>query len=132
MVAQARFEGQVAVVTGASRGIGEGMALRFAREGASVVVAANEDAVHEAGERIRSATDAKVLSLVVDVTDRSQVVGLYDQTMAEFGRVDISIQNAGVITIKKLAELTEEEWDLVLDVNAKGVFLCCQAAANAA
>ena len=130
MVAQAQFEGQVAVVTGASRGIGEGIALRFAREGASVVVAANEDAVHEAGERIRSATDAKVLSLVVDVTDRSQVEGLYEQTVAEFGRVDISIQNAGVITIKKLAELTEEEWDLVLDVNAKGVFLCCQAAAK--
>ncbi len=73
---------------------------------------------------------AKVLSLVVDVTDRRQVEGLYERTVAAFGRVDISIQNAGVITIKKLDELTEEEWDLVLDVNTKGVFLCCQAAAK--
>jgi meso-butanediol dehydrogenase/(S,S)-butanediol dehydrogenase/diacetyl reductase len=130
MVGLARFEGQVVVVTGASRGIGEGIALRFAQEGASVVLAANEDAVHEAAERIRSATDAKVLSLVVDVTDRSQVEDLYARTVGELGRVDVSVQNAGVITIKKLDELTEQEWDLVLDVNTKGVFLCCQAAAK--
>ncbi|MGD8485271.1 MAG: glucose 1-dehydrogenase [Chloroflexota bacterium] len=130
MVGQARFEGQVVVVTGASRGIGEGIALRFAQEGASVVVAANEEAVHEAAERIRSATGAKVLSLVVDVTDKGQVEDLYEHTVAEFGRVDVSVQNAGVITIKELDKLTEQEWDLVLDVNTKGVFLCCQAAAK--
>jgi meso-butanediol dehydrogenase/(S,S)-butanediol dehydrogenase/diacetyl reductase len=66
----------------------------------------------------------------VDVTDRGQVGDLYDRTVSELGRVDVSVQNAGVITIKKLDELTEEEWDLVLDVNTKGVFLCCQAAAK--
>lgn len=130
MVGQARFKGQVAVVTGASRGIGEGIALRFAQEGASVVVAANEERVHEVAERIRKETSARALSLVVDVTDKSQVEAMYERTVAEFGRVDISIQNAGIITIKKLDELTEEEWDLVLDVNTKGVFLCCQAAAK--
>ncbi len=130
MVGQARFEGQVVVVTGASRGIGEGIALRFAEEGASVVVAANEEAVHDAAERIRSATSASALSLVVDVTDRSQVEDLYERTVNEFGRVDVSVQNAGVITIKPIDELTEDEWDLVLDVNTKGVFLCCQAAAK--
>ena len=128
MVGQARFEGQVVVVTGASRGIGEGIALRFAQEGASVVLAANEEAVHEAAERIRSATDAKALSLVVDVTDKGQVEDLYQRTVSEFDRVDVSVQNAGVITIKPLNELSEQEWDLVLDVNTKGVFLCCQAA----
>lgn len=130
MVGQARFTGQVAVVTGASRGIGEGIALRFAQEGASVVVAANEELVHKVAERIRKETSARALSLVVDVTDKSQVEAMYERTVAEFGRVDISIQNAGIITIKKLDELTEEEWDLVLDVNTKGVFLCCQAAAK--
>lgn len=130
MAGQSRFEGQVVVVTGASRGIGEGIALRFAQEGATVIVAANEAAVHEAAERIRSATGAEVLSLVVDVTDRGQVEALYERTVADFGRVDVSVQNAGVITIKPFDQLTEEEWDLVLDVNAKGVFLCCQAAAK--
>ncbi len=129
MVGQARFEGQVVVITGASRGIGEGIALRFAQEGASVVLAANEEAVHEAAERIRSATDARVLSFIVDVTNKGQVADLYQQTVSEFGRVDVSVQNAGVITIKPLDELSEQEWDLVLDVNTKGVFLCCQAAA---
>ena len=130
MMGQARFEGQAVVITGASRGIGEGIALRFAQEGASLVLAANEDAVDEAAERIRSATDAKVLSFVVDVTDKGQVEDLYERTVSELGRVDVSVQNAGVITIKPLDELSEEEWDLVLDVNTKGVFLCCQAAAR--
>ena len=130
MMGQARFEGQAVVITGASRGIGEGIALRFAQEGASLVLAANEDAVDEAAERIRSATDAKVLSFVVDVTDKGQVEDLYERTVSELGRVDVSVQNAGVITIKPLDELTEREWDLVMDVNTKGVFLCCQAAAR--
>lgn len=130
MVRQARFAGQVAVVTGASRGIGEGIARRFAQEEASVVVAANEDLVHEVADRIRAETGAQALSMVVDVTDREQVEAMYERTMAEFGRLDVSVQNAGVITIKKLPDLTEDEWDLVLDVNAKGVFLCCQAAAR--
>jgi meso-butanediol dehydrogenase / (S,S)-butanediol dehydrogenase / diacetyl reductase len=127
---QARFEGRVIVVTGASRGIGRGIALRFASEGGGVVVAANEEAVHEVAEEIRTGTGAKAMSIVVDVTDREQVQDLYQRTVAEFGRLDVSIQNAGVITIKKLQELTEDEWDLVMDVNAKGVFLCCQAAAK--
>ena len=99
MVGQARFEGQVVVVTGASRGIGEGIALRFAQEGASLVLAANEDAVDEAAERIRSATDAKVLSFVVDVTDKGQVEDLYERTVSEFGRVDVSVQNLSLIHI---------------------------------
>ena len=130
MVGQARFEGQVVVVTGASRGIGEGIALRFAQEGASLVLAANEEAVHEAAVRIRSATEAKVLSFVVVVTDKGQVAVLFERTVCELGRIVVSVQNAGVITIKPLDELTEREWDLVMDVNTKGVFLCCQAAAK--
>ncbi len=69
-------------------------------------------------------------SYVVDVTDIGQVAEFYARIARERGRIDVSIQNAGVITIKPLAELTEREWDLVLDVNTKGVFLCCQAAAR--
>jgi meso-butanediol dehydrogenase/(S,S)-butanediol dehydrogenase/diacetyl reductase len=125
-----RFAGKVVVVTGASRGIGAGIARRFASEGAAVAVASNEDLVHQVAESLRREYGGTVSSQLVDVTDRAQVTDLYDTVAREHGRVDVSIQNAGVITIKPLAELTEREWDLVLDVNTKGVFLCCQAAAK--
>jgi meso-butanediol dehydrogenase/(S,S)-butanediol dehydrogenase/diacetyl reductase len=64
------------------------------------------------------------------VTDKTAVEDLYEQTVGEFGTVDVSIQNAGVITIAKIEEMTEQEWDQILAVNTKGVFLCCQAAAR--
>jgi meso-butanediol dehydrogenase/(S,S)-butanediol dehydrogenase/diacetyl reductase len=123
-----RFEGKVAVVTGGSRGIGKGIAERFAREGASVCVAANEPLVHETAAALRTA-GARALSVVVDVTDPAQVKAMYEQVARELGEVDISVQNAGVITVARLEHLTEAEWDRVLAVNTKGVFLCCQAAA---
>ncbi len=123
-----RFEGKVAVVTGGSRGIGLAIAQRFAAEGAKVCVAANEARVHEAGEALRRA-GATALSLEVDVTSKAAVVDLYARVARELGEVDVSCQNAGVITIAKLEDFTEAEWDKVMDVNTKGVFLCCQEAA---
>jgi meso-butanediol dehydrogenase/(S,S)-butanediol dehydrogenase/diacetyl reductase len=124
-----RFSGKVAVITGASRGIGEGIARRFASEGATVAVASNEDRVHAVAQGLRELGGA-VSSHVVDVTDRAQVNAFYDAVVREHGRIDVSVQNAGVITIKPLPELTEQEWDRIMDVNTKGVFLCCQAAAR--
>ncbi|HEY9054535.1 MAG TPA: glucose 1-dehydrogenase [Rectinemataceae bacterium] len=123
-----RFEGKVAVVTGASRGIGRGIALRFASEGAAVVTAANEERCAEVAAEIVAA-GGRASSFVLDVTDKSQVEALYSHAVSVFGRLDISVQNAGVITIAKLQDLAEEEWDRVMAVNTKGVFLCCQAAA---
>jgi meso-butanediol dehydrogenase/(S,S)-butanediol dehydrogenase/diacetyl reductase len=117
------------VVTGASRGIGAGIARRFASEGAAVAVASNEDLVHKVADSLREYGGA-VSSHIVDVTDIAQVAQLYAAVVREHGRIDVSVQNAGVITIKPLPELTEREWDLVMDVNTKGVFLCCQAAAK--
>lgn len=124
-----RFEDQVVVITGASRGIGEGIALRFAKEGANVVVAANEEQVHEVAQKIE-ALGRKAVSIVMDVTKKDQVEELYAKTFDTFGKIDVSIQNAGVITVKKLEELTEDEWNWVLSVNTTGVFLCCQVAAK--
>lgn len=124
-----RFNGKVVVINGASRGIGAGLARRFAGEGATVVVTANEEQVHNVAQEIRE-QGHEAMSVVVDVTIKSQVEDLYEQVVAKHGKVDVSIQNAGVITIKKFDELTEEEWDFVMDVNTKGVFLCCQAAAK--
>ncbi len=124
-----RFKEQVVVITGASRGIGRGIALRFAAEGARLVVAANEGKVHEVAEEIK-ALGGQASAIVCDVTDKQSVVDLYDQAVETFGQVDVSIQNAGVITIAELENLSEAAWDRTMDVNTKGVFLCCQAAAK--
>jgi meso-butanediol dehydrogenase/(S,S)-butanediol dehydrogenase/diacetyl reductase len=124
-----RFAGKVGVIVGASRGIGAGIARRFAAEGATLALASNEDRVHAVAAELEE-FGGRVSAHLVDVTDAAGVAHLYDTIVSEHGRVDVSIQNAGVITIKPLADLTEREWDFVLDVNTKGVFLCCQAAAR--
>jgi meso-butanediol dehydrogenase/(S,S)-butanediol dehydrogenase/diacetyl reductase len=123
-----RFVGKVVVVTGGSRGIGLAIAKRFGLEGAAVCVAANEPRVHEAAAELK-ALGIKAISFELDVTDSGQVKALYQKVADELGEVDISVQNAGVITIAKLEDLSESEWDKVMAVNTKGVFLCCQEAA---
>jgi meso-butanediol dehydrogenase/(S,S)-butanediol dehydrogenase/diacetyl reductase len=123
-----RFEGKVAVITGGSRGIGRAIAERFGREGAAVCVVANEGLVHEAGAALRD-QGIRAISAEVDVTSREQVVALYERVADELGEVDISVQNAGVITVARLEDLAEAEWDHIMAVNTKGVFLCCQQAA---
>jgi meso-butanediol dehydrogenase / (S,S)-butanediol dehydrogenase / diacetyl reductase len=114
-----RFEGRTVVVTGAGGGIGKGIASRFAAEGARVVLADRSEQVHEA------ATELDGIGVQADITDPADVTRLFDT--AE--RVDVLVNNAGIITISKLEELTLEDWDRVLRVNTTGVFLCCQAAA---
>lgn len=122
-----RFEGKVVVITGGSRGIGKAMAKRFLQEGASVCVSANEKLVHDAAKELSEF--GKVVSTEVDVTDSKAVKALYDFSAKELGEVDISLQNAGVITIAKLENFTDAEWDKVLAVNTTGVFHCCREAA---
>lgn len=122
-----RFEGKTVVITGGSRGIGAAIARRFASEGAAVVVSANEARVAEVADEIRAA-GGKAHAVVSDVTDKASVAALYDEAEKTFGGVDISVQNAGVITIARIEAMTEAEWDKVLAVNTKGVFLCCQEA----
>jgi meso-butanediol dehydrogenase / (S,S)-butanediol dehydrogenase / diacetyl reductase len=122
-----RFLGKTVVITGASRGIGGALARRFAREGASVVVSANEQAAETVAAGI-VATGGKAIAQIADVTNKADVVALYDTAEHEFGGVDVSIQNAGVITIARIEAMTEGEWDKVMAVNTKGVFLCCQEA----
>ena len=124
-----RFQGKTVLVAGASRGIGRGIALRFAREGADLVLCANEDRVNDVASEVK-ALGRRAVPIVADVTVKQQVEDLFDQAVQQFGRIDVSVHNAGVITIARVEDLPEEEWDLVMDVNAKGVFLCCQAAAK--
>jgi meso-butanediol dehydrogenase/(S,S)-butanediol dehydrogenase/diacetyl reductase len=124
-----RFVGKTVVITGASRGIGLGIAERFAEEGANLVLADRDPGVEEAAAKIRKlGTD--VLPAICDVTIKSEVEALYQKAADKFGTVDISIQNAGIITIDKLEDLSEKDWNRVLAVNTTGVFLCCQAAAK--
>lgn len=122
-----RFENKTVVITGASRGIGAAIARRFAREGANVVVSANEDLVHSVAGDITEA-GGRVISFVGDVTNKASVTKLFDAAESAFGSVDVSIQNAGVITISRIEDLSEGDWDKVMAVNTKGVFLCAQEA----
>src|SRR5215467_10767464 len=101
-----RFDNKTVVITGGSRGIGAAIARRFAREGANLVVSANEDNVHGVAEQIK-ADGGRAISFVGDVTDKASVKALYDAAEQAFGGVDVSIQNAGVITIARIEDMTE-------------------------
>lgn len=125
-----RFEGQTVFVTGGNKGIGRGIAERFATEGARVAIAAIEKDTSEAAAALSAAFGVETIGLRLDVTDAKAVAEAYAEAEARLGAISVSVQNAGVITIAKLEDLTEREWDLNLDVNTKGVFLCCQEAAR--
>lgn len=122
-----RFQDKTVVVTGGNKGIGFAIAKRFAEEGANVVAGSVEAQVEEAAANLEK-LGAKAVGVLCDVTEKDQVIAMYDRAEQEFGPVDISVQNAGVITIAKIEDMTEKEWDMNLDVNTKGVFLCCQEA----
>ncbi len=123
-----RFAGQTMMVTGGNKGIGRGIATRFASEGAKVAIAAIDADTATAAQAIADETGAEVLGLVLDVTDAPAVKAAFAEVEARLGVLSVSVQNAGVITIARIEDLTEREWDMNLDVNTKGVFLCCQEA----
>jgi meso-butanediol dehydrogenase/(S,S)-butanediol dehydrogenase/diacetyl reductase len=122
-----RFIGKTVVVTGGNKGIGYAIAERFAAEGANIVIASVEPQVDEAAARLRDG-GAPAVGVLCDVTKKDEVIALYGRAELEFGGVDVSVQNAGIITIAKIEDLTEAEWDANLAVNTKGAFLCCQEA----
>ena len=121
----------VAIVTGAARGIGRGLALALAREGAHVAIAdlpsAQEDMERTAA--LVEGEGAQAHLAHCDVRDWSQVSALASATLERFGGIDILVNNAGVISVAPVIAMSEEAWDQVLDVNLKGTFLCCKAVA---
>jgi len=125
-----RLKDKAAIVTGAGRGIGEGVALRFAEEGAKVVVNdVNDTDVQRTVETIR-AGGGKAVAVVGSVASREIAQKMVDTAVKEFGTVDILVNNAGIIRDAMLHKMTDEQWDQVIEVNLKGVFLCTQCAAR--
>ena len=125
------FHGKVAIVTGASKGVGKGVALQLARHGANVVVNYNSDrnGAEATAVEIRAMGVAAIV-VQANVSVAAEVEAMFATVIKEFGRLDILVNNAGVQTWKALLELSEAEWDHVLDTNLKGWFLCTQQAAR--
>ncbi|SDI30726.1 meso-butanediol dehydrogenase / (S,S)-butanediol dehydrogenase / diacetyl reductase [Pseudomonas flavescens] len=121
------LQGQVALITGAGRGIGQGIALSLAAAGADIVAAdIHADIAEQTAERV-AALGRRAKALAVDVREPASVEAMVAATLSAFGRLDIAVNNAGVISIDGIAELDVEDWDRVMDINARGVFLCCKA-----
>ncbi len=118
--------GKVAIVTGAARGLGQALARGLSAAGAKVALADILDMSDTLAE-IESA-GGEAIAVPTDVRRRDRVERLVAETVRKFGTVDILVNNAGVNLIAPSLEFSEEDWDLVLDVNLKGMFLCCQAA----
>jgi len=126
-----RLEGKVAVVTGASRGIGRAIAQRLAAEGAKVVVnyRASEEAADEVVAEIRE-QGGEAIAVQADVSDFQQAQALIKAARETFGRVDILVNNAGTTRDQLLMLMKESDWDLVINTNLKSVFNCCKAVAR--
>jgi len=136
------LKGKVAIVTGAARGIGRGIAVAMGEAGADMALVdighsegryptyqlATRAELDETASQIRKA-DRKAIEIEADVTKSGDVRRMVDRTVKEFGRVDVLVNNAGVVICKPVLEMDEEAWDRTFDVNVKGVFLCSKAVA---
>ncbi len=125
-----RLDGQLALITGASKGLGWGIARALANAGATVALTARTtSALEQLAAEIR-AEGGTALPLALDVTDIAQINAVVGEVVAHFGRLDIMVNNAGLGAEHDALDVTEADWDALVDVNLKGLFFCCQAAAR--
>jgi len=127
MESAGELAGQVAIVTGAGRGIGRATALELARLGADIVVAELDKAGAERTAGEVKAAGRRAVALTTDVTRRTDLESMAARTLADMGKIDILVNNAGIYRAAATLEITEEHWDAVLDINAKALFFACQA-----
>lgn len=124
-----RLKDKVAIITGSARGIGKATAVKFAQEGAKVVVCdVNLDQVNETVDEINK-MGYKAIGFKMDVTNRAEIDSVITATIGQFGKLDCMVNNAGITADNTLLKLTEDEWDRVININLKGVYNCAQAAA---
>jgi len=123
-----RLKGKVAIITGASSGIGRATSLLFAREGATVVASSNRPEELAALEREAAALAGPLLAIEADVTSEEQVARLVRTAAERFGGLDILVNNAGIVSFGTVTETSLEEWQRLVDVNLRGVFLCSKYA----
>ncbi len=119
------LSGKVAIVTGSARGIGREIALRLAEAGANIVISDIADA-EPVAEEIKK-MGGQSLAVMTDVTSASDVAGLVEKAIEKFGRIDILVNNAGIARDQLLLRMSDEDWETVLNVNLKSVFLCTRA-----
>jgi acetoin reductase-like protein len=124
-----RLIDKVAIVTGSGNGIGKAVALRLAREGADIIVADVDIKSAEQTAREIFNDGRKAVAYSIDLANISQIQPLVEQVVNEFGRIDILVNAAGIAQTKPFMEITEDEWDRVLDINLKGTTFCIQAVA---
>lgn len=125
-----QLQGQVALITGSGRGIGKGIALRFAREGADIaVVDINGEWAQATGEETRR-LGRRVFVKTADVSDYDQVQAVVQEAVGALGKLDILVNNAGVAKVQPFLEITRENWESHLQVHLFGTFYCAQAAAR--
>ena len=130
-----KLEGRVAVVTGASRGVGEYMAREFAKEGCDIVVAARTEeqqdpklpgTIHDTASEL-AAMGVRAIAVRCDVTDEDSVDAMVRRALDEFGRIDILVNNAGIMMPQRLVDMPLRRWDLIWRVNVRGAIACCKA-----
>jgi meso-butanediol dehydrogenase/(S,S)-butanediol dehydrogenase/diacetyl reductase len=125
-----RLMGCIALVTGAGRGIGASIALSYAREGAAVVVAdLNKTSADTVAQQAR-ALGVQAEAVAVDVRDPAQTTAMFLHVVERFGRLDVLVNNAGVIRVRSLLDTTPDDWDFIQSVNARGLFFTLQAGAR--
>ncbi len=124
-----RLDGHAAFVTGSARGLGRAIAERLAAEGAGVAVAdVDLAAAEDAAAALRSDRGARAVAVHVDVRDPAAVAAGMERAAAELGVLDILVNNAGVVRDRRLEEMSDEDWDTVIDVDLRGYFVCARAA----